>query len=291
MDKLRGKYFALIIGIVLNLTLAIVKLYIGLRTNSLCVLTDSINNFSDTFICIIALVGFLFLLEKPDNKYPFGLGRMEYIISFIMSLILTLVGFSFVYTSLERLFYPRPIWFTWLYFYILLGSVLIKLAMGIYFKWVYRLQKSQVFRIMSVDNFVDFIITTMVLISFVLMNYVTVSVDAVIGLIISIIVIYNSVKFVIDSCSRLLGKNSDSDILRLIRNTVLNFNGIEDVGKIAVHDYGSLNKYAVIEVNFKDDMLLKDIISETDKIKTTIYNNYKINADIVLKGENNGKGS
>ena len=56
---------------VVNLALGILKLYAGIFTNSISIISDGINNFGDVFSNACAAAGFAFENKKPTAKYPF----------------------------------------------------------------------------------------------------------------------------------------------------------------------------------------------------------------------------
>ena len=58
--EVRGKYAMLssITGIIVNILLSVFKLLIGLVSNSMAIISDALNNFSDAGSSIITMVGF-----------------------------------------------------------------------------------------------------------------------------------------------------------------------------------------------------------------------------------------
>ena len=84
------------VGIALNLLLFIVKLTIGLISNSIAIIADSINNLSDSASSIITILGFRLSNKPADKEHPFGHGRIEYLAALIVSFIVLLVGFEFL---------------------------------------------------------------------------------------------------------------------------------------------------------------------------------------------------
>ena len=79
-NSVRDKYgyFAGIVGIVFNLLLFFIKLFVGIITGSIAVTADAFNNLSDTISSIITILGFRLSNLPPDKEHPFGHGRSEY---------------------------------------------------------------------------------------------------------------------------------------------------------------------------------------------------------------------
>ena len=75
-----------------NMGLGIVKVLAGIYTNSLSIITDGVNNFGDVLSNAGAAVGFAVENKAPTEKFPAGFGRVEYIVTFIMAIIIMAVG-------------------------------------------------------------------------------------------------------------------------------------------------------------------------------------------------------
>ena len=103
-DKEKIGYLSIILSIYLNLFIAILKFIIGFLTFSISVMVDGINNFFDAICSFFTSVAFKFSKKPQDENHPFGHGRVEYITTLIISIIIIFVGFQFLKTSIEKLF-------------------------------------------------------------------------------------------------------------------------------------------------------------------------------------------
>ena len=65
------------IGIVVNVALALIKTYVGLSSNSLCIMLDAVNSFMDILTAIVSAIAFCTLLIPRSEKAPYGYGRTE----------------------------------------------------------------------------------------------------------------------------------------------------------------------------------------------------------------------
>lgn len=235
-------------GVICNIALASVKLSIGLSTNSLAILSDSINNFCDTASCIIALLAFYFINKKANSRFAFGYGRIEYLAAFVISVIVTAVGAQFFISAVERFLYPYPIMFVWLYFGILLGTVAVKLLVGIFFKKVYDKTGSPVIRALYLDSFMDAAITLMAVISFIVTKYGNIMFDAIFGLIISIFIIIGGAKLIKSSVSSIIGGGGNAEAEKRIKEKLTVIAPEFAFVSYTVEDYGRSVKHAVLEV-------------------------------------------
>lgn len=62
------------------------------------------NNLSDAGSSIITLIGFRMAGQKPDSDHPFGHGRIEYISGLLVSVIILIMGFELIKSSVVKIF-------------------------------------------------------------------------------------------------------------------------------------------------------------------------------------------
>ena len=84
LSRARVGMLAGALGIGFNLTLFTVKLFIGILSGSVAILSDAFNNISDTGSSLVALIGMRLSTRRPDREPPFGHGRAEYVSALIV---------------------------------------------------------------------------------------------------------------------------------------------------------------------------------------------------------------
>lgn len=232
---------------VVNFILFFVKFYIGIRTNSQCIYTDSINNLMDTLSLCLAIIGISFINKPATHRFKYGFGRMEYVTAFIMSIIMTTAGLGFAYSSLGRLMTPVPVWYFTKYAVIIGVTCIVKLILGIIFRYRCKKDNSAVVKTVMLDSFLDCGITAVTLVSFTLSNYVGVAFDAIFGLVISIIITIAGIRLIVSSLSEIIGLYADDIhgktekiVAEICKNTDFSMKSI------SVHHYGKSEIYVII---------------------------------------------
>lgn len=263
------KLTSTITGGITNAAMAGVKLYIGLFANSVSVISDSINNFSDMFGFAGATVGIGLRDKKPTEKFPFGFGRIEYIVSFLISVLILVVGGVFFYESLERVFYHPPITFSWIHFGVLAATVVVKFLLFLFFYYIDRKSSSPIIKVEKIDSILDTAVTAMTLLSFALAPYTSVPVDGIVGLIISGVIIVMGCKTIAFNFTELMGKRQDEAIDK-IKTLLKDFVDKEDILDIKVFDYGSGNVFGAVTLKKGDVDSIKEKAENTLGIKLTI---------------------
>lgn len=193
------------VGAGVNLLLFFVKLYVSLSSNSISIWSDAVNNLADCLSCLLSSICMLVSVKLIKDGLSFVVGRLERLLSLLLSLAVTFVGLSFAYSSLERFMYPTPIWYSVKFASLIAVTAGAKLLLYFFYRLQSKKSSSAVIKVMKTDSVLDFFITLTTLISFTLTRYTEFAIDAVFGLIISIFITVNAVKMLCESVSGVLG--------------------------------------------------------------------------------------
>ena len=119
-----------ITGILTNVFLATFKLVIGLIANSIAVVLDGVNNYSDALSSVITIIGTKLAGRAPDRKHPLGHGRIEYLSSMIVSAIVIYAGITSLIESIKKIIHPEEADYSVLTLVILAVAIVVKLILG-----------------------------------------------------------------------------------------------------------------------------------------------------------------
>ena len=100
---------AFVIGIVLNLAYVIIQITIGLRINSLSLLSDAGHNFLDVAGLALAMLAFKLSKSKSTEKYTYGYKKSSILISLLNAVILLLSIGAIGYEAIFRFKNPQPL--------------------------------------------------------------------------------------------------------------------------------------------------------------------------------------
>ena len=277
-EKVRGKYifFGGIVGILSNLLLFLIKLSVGLITSSIAIMADAFNNLSDAGSSIITIVGFK-LSDKPaDAEHPFGHGRMEYISALIVSFMVMLVGFEFVKSSVERIFNPIKIEFETIPFVLLLISILIKLWLSHFNKFIGNKIDSSALKAASTDALGDVFTSSSVAISFLVSKFTSFPIDGYLGTLVALFILYSGFTLTKETLNPLLGEAPDPELVQKIKNMVLSYDKITGVHDLIIHNYGPCRCMASIHAEVPSNISIMEIHEIIDKAEREISEKLKI---------------
>ena len=175
------------------------------------------NSLSDFLSCFVSIACILAVRRLSEKKLGYVADKTEQLLSFVLSAAVLAVGLGFAYSSLERLMYPTPVWFSQKYFLIILLGALAKLVLYFILRFSEAKNTSPVIMVMKADSLLDFFVTSVTLMSFTLTRYTEFSVDAVCGFLISVLICVQAVKLVVSTVSRLLDKPSKESVGKVER--------------------------------------------------------------------------
>jgi cation diffusion facilitator family transporter len=96
-------------SILLNLILVVVKGLSGYFGNSYALIADSIESGSDVLASVVLLFGLRFVAKPPDSNHPYGHGRLEPLLTFIVVIFLLLSASFIAYKSVEHIQTPHEL--------------------------------------------------------------------------------------------------------------------------------------------------------------------------------------
>ncbi len=259
-----------ILGIICNVFLFIVKLVLGLFINSIAVISDAFNNLSDMGTSVITIFGAKLSSRPPDKEHPHGHGRYEYIASLVISFIIFAVGFRLLSTSFSKILNPQKVLLNTVSVLILLISVLVKVWMFSYNRYIGKVINSSVNRAAALDSLNDVYATTGIILGMVVGNFTAFPVDGIMGLVISVLIMYTGFKTAKDSVNLLLGALPDPEIIQRINELVLSGENIKGIHDLKIHDYGPGRITASIHAEVVDNVNIVDIHSEIDRIEAKV---------------------
>ena len=84
-------------GVIINISLGIIKVIVGLLVGSIALIADGIHSISDLLSDIAVLLGMHFGSKQADKNHPYGHGRVETLTAFLIAAGLILLGGYMIY--------------------------------------------------------------------------------------------------------------------------------------------------------------------------------------------------
>ena len=205
------------VSTVINLILFAFKLAAGLFVNSIALITDAVHSLSDMLSSIAVIWGFKISGQPPDKEHPFGHGRMEHVTTLIIAILLIITGFEFARVAFGRVTHADPVVFNL--------PVIIIVSITIVFKeWLSKFARELGRRIDSkalegdaLHHKADVITSVMVILVLFSEKIHFRQFDGVVGILISVYIMYSGWKMLQDVITPLLGESATYEELAEIK--------------------------------------------------------------------------
>lgn len=281
-EKTRNAYIYLgsIVGIICNLILSIIKITVGVISSSVSIMADGFNNLSDMASSLITMIGIKLANMPADKEHPFGHGRMEYLSALVVAFMVMLVGAQFIKSSVDRILNPTKVSFEIIPFILLLISLILKLWLSRFNKYVGEKINSSALKAASVDALGDVFTSSCVIISFLASKFTTIPIDGYVGVLVSLAILYAGYSLVKDTISPLLGEAPDEELVKAIKQGVLSYDNIIGVHDLIIHNYGVGKCMASIHAEIPSNIDLVTIHEIIDTAEREI--SQKLNIYLVI---------
>ncbi len=237
-----------IVGIISNLILFALKLFLGIVSGSVSVTADAFNNLSDMGSSLISILGFRLSLKPADPDHPYGHGRFEYISALIVSGLILLMGFELIKSSFEKLLNKSAVEFTLISLIILAVSILIKLWMYFFNNKLAKKINSDVLKATAKDSLNDSLSTFAILVAVVINLVFSINIDAYLGIALSLFIMWSGFNTAKESLGPLLGEPLDMETALEIEKVIMSFDGFLGIHDLVAHNYGPGRCFASVHV-------------------------------------------
>ena len=265
-----------IISIVSNIVLAGFKAVVGIIANSIAIISDAVNNLSDALSSIITIVGTKLAGKAPDKKHPYGYGRIEYMTSLIVSGIVLYAGLTAFVESVKKIFNPEMPDYSAITLIIIVFGIIIKFILGIYVKKKGKDVNSDSLVASGSDAFNDAILSISVLASAIIYIIFNISLEAYVGVILSIFIIKAGIELIKDSVDNMIGVRIESDLARKIKKEVLKEKDVQGAFDLVLNDYGPDKYLGSIHIEIPDTLSVSDVDKISRRISKNIMEKYGV---------------
>lgn len=260
-----------IVGIVTNVLLAAFKAAVGLLSNSIAIVLDAVNNISDAASSIITIVGTKLAAKAPDRKHPYGYGRIEYLTTIVIAVIVLWAGITSLQESVNRIVDPQLADYDTMTLVIVAVAVVVKILLGRYTKGVGERVNSGSLVASGTDAMMDSIISASTLVAAFIYIFTGVALEAWLGVIISAFIIKAGIDMLREVISRIVGQRADASLTVKIKDVVRSVEGVRGAYDLVLEDYGPDTVWGSVHVEVDDNMTATQIDAMTREIQRQVY--------------------
>ena len=256
------------ISVFVNGLLFIIKFIIGIIIGSVSLVADAIHSLSDIISSGVVIWGFHEAEKPADSEHPYGHGRVEYIATLIIAILLVVVGLEFVKSSIGRVLNPSPISPSWWMIIIILVTVFLNELNARYSEFLSHKISSGTLYADAWHHRTDAMSSLLVIVAMIAGKYGYDSVDGWAGIGVALFVIWTGVTIAKEAIDDIIGTPPSEDEIDDIKQVVSTIEGVLGVHDITVHSYGS-DKFVSIHVEIDDNISsakAHDIAEEVEQV-------------------------
>ncbi len=239
--------------IICNIFLFGIKITSGIMSNSLAIISDAVNSFTDIVSSVIIFFAVKTSSKQADEGHPFGHHRAEPIAGLIVAIFAGILGFEILHTSVFKLVEKHDHKINIYSITVLLVSIGMKFIMFVYFKRISKSTNSPALLASSIDSRNDVFISTTALVGVVFGLYKYPQMDDIAATLISFWIIYSGYNIGIRNIDYLMGRQPEAEIMDEIKKKANSVAGVLGIHDVRAHYVGN---YIHVEIHISLDQRL-----------------------------------
>ncbi len=280
--KVRERYgvFSSVVGVICNILLCASKLFVGTMAGSIAIISDGFNNLSDCASCIVTMLGYKMSAKPADKDHPFGHGRIEYLTSLMIAIVILLVGFELLRNSVSKIIHPKQIIFSYSAVIVIIISIGVKVWMGLFNRRLGKKINSSIMLATSKDSINDVFATAATLVALFASLKTSAPVDGIMGVIVSVFIMLSGFGIVKETVDLLLGQPVDEKLAGELKDIVDANEYALGMHDLIIHSYGPGNMLGSVHIEVDCRKKIMDIHEAIDSLEREIYAKLKIRITI-----------
>ena len=274
-------------AIIVNILLVIFKAIAGILANSIAIILDAVNNLSDAVSSIVTIVGAKIAGKAPDKKHPYGHGRVEYIASVIIAIIILWAGITSFKESVGKIIEPSDVTYSALSITVITAAIFVKFFLGRYVKGTGQRINSQSLIASGTDAYFDAIIAFSTLIAAIVNMIWGLKIEGYIGVIIAGFIIKSGIEIMKEPINTMIGTRADAELSKKIKEHINSFDEVHGTYDLILHSYGPSKTLGAANIQVDENMTARKIHGLTRKIQHSVYKEFGIVLILGIYASNN----
>lgn len=228
-----------ICGIAMNLFLAVIKIAAGLVARAHAVMLDGVNSLSDMISSLLTILSSYIAGKRGTKDHPLGYGRLEYISSFVVTVIIMYVGARTLAEAVKAIIHPHdPPEYSMIVVVIMVISLACKVVYGVIMRRNGRRLDSAAMIMTGTESLGDALISLAILSAIVIYRMTGVDIEHYLCIIIAVMILRTGAEMIKDCIDKMLGTRLADDERKRIAAIAAGFDEVMHVSNLVMHNYG-----------------------------------------------------
>ena len=216
---------------------------------------------------------------KPlTKKHPYGYGRIEYLTSLLISVLVLYAGLTAFIESIKKIIHPEVADYSTITLVILAVGILVKFVLSIFVKEKGKAVKSDALIASGQDAFNDALLSISVLVSAVVYILFNIRIEAYVGALLSVIIIKSGIELLKEAIDNMIGTRIESNLSRDIKKEILKEEHVKGAFDLILNNYGPDKYLGSVHIELEDTLS----VSEIDQISRSITKNIAEKFGVIL---------
>lgn len=277
---------ASVIGIAGNMLLVAFKMVIGFFSHSIAIILDGVNNATDALSSIITIVGTKVAGRPPDAKHPFGYGRIEYLTSVVIAVIILVAGALSLRESILKIIHPATPSYSTITITIIVVAILGKVVLGIVFKRYGDKTSCEALIASGVDSNYDAVLSAGTLVVAFAQNLWNINIDGAVGVVISLVVCKAGIEVLHDALAPIIGTPEDREHVANIKRYIRTFPNVCDVHNVVMDNFGPNKIIGSVYIDVPDDLTARQVGELTRSIAKGLQDKFNVELTVGIRTDN-----
>ncbi|MBE6530076.1 MAG: cation transporter [Ruminococcaceae bacterium] len=278
------------IGIVGNVFLVVFKAFVGIIAGSVSIIMDAVNNFTDALSSIITIIGTKLSAKRADKKHPYGYGRIEYMTSTLIAVLILFAGGMAVYESIQSIIDhfqngSMPSFETYSMI-IIAVAIVVKVAIGLFFRKKGQKIESEALKASGMDALFDSILSTATLIGMIVAKFAGVYVEGYLGIFIGLFILKSGFGVMKESLSSMIGDRFEREYVVAIKEEINKIDGVCGCYDLILNSYGHNKNIGSVHIGVNESLTAKEIQVIERNISMLLYYKYNTIMTVGIYAEN-----
>ena len=249
-----------LIGIVMNCALAFSKMLVGRITNAQAIFLDGINSFADMLSSLISVFTTRIGKRTSDQAHPFGYGRIEYLSSLAVTMLIMYIGVTTIIDTLKKLFHPgEPPAYNLLSIIVVCISMIGKFIYGVIMRRNGKILNSGAMMMTGIDSMGDGLVSLSILIAIAIYKVAGVDIQYYLCIAVSFMIVHSGFSVIAECVTKLLGTRIDNSIRIKIRKMISVMPEVENVSNLIIHCYGEDRYMGSVDIAVDENLTAAQI--------------------------------
>ena len=279
-----------VLGIVGNAFLVAFKAFVGILAGSIAIIMDAVNNFTDALSSTITIAGTKLAGKKPDKKHPYGYGRIEYLTSTLIAVLILFAGAMAVYESIKSIIdhFQNGTMPSFEVYSIVIVAVAIgvKIAIGLIFRKKGATIESDALKASGMDALFDSVLSTATLVGVLVAKFAGVYIEGYLGIAIGLFILKSGFEVMRESLSSMIGDRYEREYVVKIKEDINAVEGVRGCYDLILNNYGHDKNIGSVHIGVSDDLTAKEIQAIERNITLLMYRKYNTIMTVGIYADN-----